>query len=89
MADLKNLKRSATPSKQKINSKLQGINPKEGSEIMSRSGDTNRSVKPKDLNFKIDPEFHSRFKKFATNHDMSMKDLLERCFTFYAEAHEK
>lgn len=34
----------------------------------------------KDLNFKVTPEFHHRFKRTAVMHNMSMKDLLVEAF---------
>lgn len=53
---------------------------------------TNKSVKSvgttKDLNFKVDIEFKKRFKSYATNLDISMRELLINAFEFY-EAHNK
>lgn len=37
----------------------------------------------KDLNFKVDPQFHQAFKLAATGACISMKDLLEDCFWFW------
>lgn len=34
----------------------------------------------KDLNFKVDPQFHQAFKLAAAGACISMKDLLEDCF---------
>lgn len=40
-----------------------------------------------DMNFKISPEFHRRFKIEATLRGLSMKDLLEASFKAYLEQH--
>ncbi|MFK7948854.1 MAG: hypothetical protein AB8G11_14770 [Saprospiraceae bacterium] len=37
----------------------------------------------KDLNFKVDPDFKKEFKNFATDHDLSMHDLLIKVFNYY------
>ncbi|WP_276122701.1 hypothetical protein [Pararhizobium qamdonense] len=42
--------------------------------------DNMESVKLRDLNFKVDPDFHTKFKMTATAAGLSMKDLLEECF---------
>ena len=34
----------------------------------------------KDLSFKVDPDFHHKFKTTASSYRLSMKDLLEECF---------
>lgn len=39
----------------------------------------------RDLNFKVSPEFHLRFKTTATMWGMSMKDLLEASFAAWTE----
>jgi hypothetical protein len=41
----------------------------------------------KDLNFKVDPEFHTKFKSVATIRRLSMKELLEECFQVYLQKH--
>ena len=38
-----------------------------------------------DMNFKVHPEFHRRFKVEATLRGLSMKDLLEASFKAYLE----
>ncbi len=40
---------------------------------------------PVPLNFKVSPEFHREFKTYAAQHDISMLELLERCFKSYKE----
>lgn len=40
-----------------------------------------------DLNFKVDPETHHRFKMSATMRRMSMKDLLLASFNTWLEVH--
>ncbi|QIG75592.1 hypothetical protein EVC20_021 [Rhizobium phage RHph_Y2_17_1] len=44
------------------------------------TADNMEEVKLRDLNFKVDPEFHTRFKMTATAAGLSMKELLEQCF---------
>jgi hypothetical protein len=39
----------------------------------------------RDLNFKVSPEFHLRFKTTATVWGMSMKDLLEASYAAWVE----
>jgi hypothetical protein len=39
----------------------------------------------KDLNFKVDPDFHFAFKMTATRRKMPMKDLLDAAFTCWLE----
>ena len=46
------------------------------------------SVAKRDLNFKVDPEFKTRFKSYASSHDMTMQSLLIEAFEFY-EVHHK
>ena len=41
----------------------------------------------RDLNFKVAPDFHRRFKLTATSWSMSMKDLLEACYQAWVEKH--
>ena len=43
-----------------------------------------RDIRP--LNFKVDNGFRKRFKNFATNNDMTMSDLLVRCFEEFVKA---
>lgn len=38
------------------------------------------------LNFKVRAEFHREFKTYAAQHDISMLELLERCFEAYKES---
>jgi hypothetical protein len=40
-----------------------------------------------DMNFKVSPDFHRRFKSTATLWGMSMKDLLEASFKLWVEKH--
>lgn len=35
------------------------------------------------MNFKVNPEFRKAFRSYASDLDIPMKDLLERCFDFY------
>lgn len=42
----------------------------------------------KDLNFKVNADFKKRFKNFATNHDMSMLELLVKSFEYYESHHQ-
>jgi hypothetical protein len=37
------------------------------------------------LNFKVSPEFKKEFKLFALQHDLSMKQVLEKAFLEYKE----
>jgi hypothetical protein len=37
----------------------------------------------RDLNFKVDPDFHARFKMTAAASGKSMKELLEECFAVW------
>jgi hypothetical protein len=39
------------------------------------------------LNFKVSPAFRREFKTYASRLDISMKELLERCFRAYRETH--
>lgn len=39
----------------------------------------------KDLNFKVDPQFHQRFKVEAASRGMSMVDLLKAAFWNYVQ----
>lgn len=43
----------------------------------------------KDLNFKVAPEFHERFKLEAVSRRMKMKDLLEASFQTFLETHPR
>jgi predicted HicB family RNase H-like nuclease len=68
------------------------IKPRQQSGAMKYLGSlTEEPVKPadnmkkkdavlRDLNFKVDPDFHTRFKMTATAAGLSMKELLEQCF---------
>jgi hypothetical protein len=38
------------------------------------------------LNFKVSTEFHREFKTYAAQHDISMLELLQRCFDTYKES---
>ena len=38
------------------------------------------------MNFRVSPEFHREFKTYAAMHDISMVELLERCFEHYKES---
>lgn len=38
------------------------------------------------INFKVSPEFHREFKTYAVQHDISMVELLQRCFDVYKES---
>jgi predicted HicB family RNase H-like nuclease len=49
--------------------------------------DNMEAVKLRDLNFKVDPEFHTKFKMTATASGKSMKELLEECFAAWVAAH--
>lgn len=44
-------------------------------------------VKP--LNFKVPNSFRKRFKNFATNHEVTMSDLLVTCFEQYEKTFNK
>lgn len=87
MADLKSLKKKTTTPKKKVNSKMNGVDLGQGSEIMSPLNKSSRDIKHKDLNFKVNAEFHKQFKKYAIVNDMSMRDLLESAFEYYASNH--
>ncbi len=50
------------------------------------TADNMEAVKLRDLNFKVDPEFHTKFKMTATASGKSMKELLEECFEAWVEA---
>jgi len=52
-------------------------------DIPSRTG----SASLRDLNFKVDPAFHRRFKLEAVMRSLSMKELLEASFKTYLEQH--
>ena len=39
------------------------------------------------LNFKVAPSFRREFKTYASRLDISMKELLERCFREYRRLH--
>ncbi|MBX4911336.1 hypothetical protein HJA82_28920 [Rhizobium bangladeshense] len=39
----------------------------------------------RDLNFKVDPEFHTKFKMTAAAAGKSMKELLEECFDAWVQ----
>lgn len=43
----------------------------------------------KPLNFKVPNTFRKRFKNFATNHDVTMSDLLVMCFEQYEKQYDK
>ncbi|QIG69053.1 hypothetical protein EVB78_019 [Rhizobium phage RHph_N1_15] len=51
-----------------------------GDEPKIEAADNMTEVKLRDLNFKVDPEFHTKFKMTATAAGLSMKELLEQCF---------
>lgn len=57
----------------------------QGIETTSKKG--RESSGGKQLLFNVDPEFHREFKAFATDNDLKMKDLLEKCFHFYKANH--
>ncbi|OCP21925.1 MULTISPECIES: hypothetical protein [unclassified Ensifer] len=42
----------------------------------------------RDLNFKVDPEFHARFKMTAAAAGLSMKDLLEEAFHAWIQSRQ-
>lgn len=56
-----------------------------GIETVTKSG--RDSSGGKQLLFNVDPEFHREFKAFATDNDLKMKELLEKCFYFYKANH--
>ena len=40
-----------------------------------------------DLNFKVPRKFRRQFKRLAVDSDLSMVELLKRCFETYIEVH--
>lgn len=44
-----------------------------------------RTAGPRDMNFKVDPEFHRAFKTTASIRGMSMKELLESAVQCWLE----
>ena len=40
------------------------------------------------MNFKVNPEFRKAFRSYASELDIPMKDLLERCFHFYRDQNQ-
>lgn len=40
------------------------------------------------LNFKMTLEFRREFKGYANDRDITIKELLQRCFEFYKENHK-
>ena len=43
--------------------------------------------KLKPLNFRVTSDFHRDFKLYATLHDMSMHELLMKCYEEYKDKH--
>lgn len=37
------------------------------------------------MNFKVTAEFRRQFKGYANDHDITIKELLQRCFDFYRQ----
>ena len=60
--------------------------PPTGSETM-RNLDIPESAELAPLNFKVPPSFRREFKTYASRAGISMKQLLERSFAEYQEAH--
>ena len=56
-------------------------------ENLNVSADGNASDHFVAMNFKVNPEFRKAFRSYASDLDIPMKDLLERCFAFYKERH--
>ncbi len=54
---------------------------------VAASGNGNASDNFVAMNFKVNPEFRKDFRSYASDLDIPMKDLLERCFAFYKERH--
>jgi hypothetical protein len=70
-------------SKPTINRKGAPPPIEEASENLSRNSD--HDLTP--LNFKVPIEFKREFKTYATQMDISMVDLLTRCFDFFKSNH--
>lgn len=51
----------------------------------AKTADNMKAVKPKDLSFKVDPQFHYQFRNTAAKFDISMRRLLEEAFYAWAE----
>lgn len=56
--------------------------PAESSDNLSRTPD--QELRP--LNFKVSAEFKREFKSYATQMDITMVDLLQRCFEAYRDS---
>jgi len=58
-------------------------------EEASNNLSNNVEVKPisekKDLNFKVDADFKRRFKRYATDNDITMQALLKKAFAYYVD----
>lgn len=50
------------------------------------TADNMDAVKLRDLNFKVDPEFHTKFKMTAAASGKSMKELLEEAFDLWVDS---
>jgi hypothetical protein len=48
-----------------------------------------RFLMPKDLNFKVNPDFHYRFKLAAARSDLKMKEHLYRIYKYWEDNHPK
>lgn len=69
----------APPRKSRLPIQAQTL---EAPDHLSKPSDTG-STAFVDMNFKVDPKFHRRFKAEATLRSLSMKELLEVCFKAY------
>lgn len=72
------------PAKRK--SRLGASAPK-ASVAVDHLSEPSDSGKMQDMNFKVSPSFHKRFRVEASLRGMSMKELLEAMAKFYYEGH--
>lgn len=56
-----------------------------GAAVAPTTPASNMTEKLKDMSFKVDPEFHRRYKSAAALNGVQMKDILEESFELWME----
>jgi len=82
-------KGKGTPPPQKV---TENLNIEPSKPVVEQKPEKKKAIKfPSDnyvaLNFKVDPSFRKAFRGYASDRDIPMKDLLEKCFEYYKENH--
>ena len=82
--NIKSKKGTPPPAKQTENLNVEETKPVEEKKDTKKGFPSDKFVA---LNFKVEPAFRKAFRGYASEQDIPMKDLLERCFEYYKANH--